>query len=562
MSDRSSFRSSAFFLHCEILLLLVTLLAPIFIMRRKSITFDEVSHLPAGYSYWVRRSVQYNQQHPPLIKEICALPLFLAGIKSTKTFPENEWIYGQNFLFGPSADASRITFLGRLPVVLIATGLAFLVLAWTRALWGRAAGILSLCLYTFDPTITAHSQVVTTDVGVAFFSALYLFSLRRYLARRSTKRLIVTGVLLGLALGSKFSAVVLLPITICLVLIVAVSQRPDTAETLSNATLGSQSDATGPPAAGFRGSSQSSLEGMNKRQRLIVSELISTVCLFGLASVVVWFLYMCPKDPLFYWRGIQLVHQDHPANSNFYLMGSLKPGGWKLYLLVAWLVKTPIPSMILLGAAVVMFFRGRRSSLLDEAFLIIPALGFFIFYSIFGDNIGVRYLIPCFPFFFIFTGRLVTEIARCKRVYKLALASLLIWYLTEYVAIMPDHLSYFNQIAGGPEGGIEWLDNSNVDWGQGLFQLRDFIEGNGIEDYAFFYFGVADPTYYGIHGRRIEDFSFMLRPTYGTVILSAHGIPRARDVLKRAFGDGPLNWLKHTRPWAIVGHAYYVYEIR
>lgn len=535
---------------CQGLLLSVTLLAPLLIMRHKSVTFDEVTHLPSGYSYWKRRSIQYNQQHPPLVKEICALPLVLMGVQGPAEYPENEWTYGQSFLFRPSADASRLVFWGRVPAVLLSVGLAGLVMLWSQKLWGKAAGLLSLCLYAFDPTLTAHSQLITTDVGVGFFSTLYLFSLRTYLARPSRKRLAVTGLLLGLALGSKFSAVVLIPVSAALMLIAARSRKSDW------------------PASDWENGKAGTASARSAEIRIpltptrLCSRLLPSIFILTLASTIVWVLYFCPRDPLFYWRGIQSVNQDHPSAAYYYLMGSLKPEGWKLYLLVAWLVKTPLPSLLLLAVATGLFWSGQRKGSLDEAFLILPALSFFAFYSALGDNIGVRYLIPCFPFFFIFTGRLASRLQAARQVYKLALASLLIWHISEYVAITPDHLSYFNQIAGGAEQGIDWLDNSNVDWGQGLFQLRDFLETSRIEDFAFFYFGTGEPEYYGVRGRRIEDFSFVVRPTYGVVILSAHGIPRARDVLYRAFGSGPLNWLLHTKPRAIVGHAYFVYEIQ
>jgi hypothetical protein len=280
------------------------------------------------------------------------------------------------------------------------------------------------------------------------------------------------------------------------------------------------------------------------------------------AAFIVWAAYFFPKDPLFYWKGIQTVNRDRGVQPYFYLLGTLKPGGWKTYLLIAWLVKTPIPSLLLTVAAVAMSIKGWRTTWFDEAFLVVPAVGYFFFYSMFADNIGVRYLIPCFPFLYIFTGRVVQGLRSASLVYKLLFSALLAWNVSEYVAIAPDHLSYFNQIAGGADNGMEWLSDSNLDWGQGLIQLRRFLEEQKISDYAYFYFGTADPEYYGIRGRRIEGFDFVIRPTRGVVIMSSHLVTRARDVLDRVFGNGPLNWLRRQEPVHIVGHAYYVYEIR
>jgi len=425
-------------------------------------------------------------------------------------------------------------------VILLSVALGFLVMTWSENLWGKSAGLLALCLYAFDPTITAHSQVVTTDVGVAFFATLYLFQLRAYLKNPSNFRLITASVALGFALGSKFSAIVLFPISVCLIFIDLQYEAKGTEHTLeSSHPLGRQVN----------------------WKKLVLRLVWRMTFISVVASTVVWLLYFCPLDPWFYLKGIWSVHRDHPSNSFYYLMGTLQPGNRKYYLLIAWLIKTPLPSLILLIIAVWLCFRGKRAAPIEEAFLLLPSIGFMLFYSFLGDNIGVRYLIPCFPFLFIFAARICSSAIR-DRVYRIVVVALLVWHVAEWLSISPDHLSYFNQIAGGATKGVDWLDNSNVDWGQGLFQLRDFLHREQINDFAFFYFGTGDPAYYGIHGRRIEDFTFMLHPTYGTLVLSAHAIPRTRDILYRVFGDGRSNWLLHLKPRAIVGHSYFIYDIR
>jgi Dolichyl-phosphate-mannose-protein mannosyltransferase len=515
-------------------LLAIVFAVPVLIMREKSATFDEVAHLPAGYSYLVRHSILYNLQHPPLIKEICAIPLLFMKVDLPPGPHLNEWDFGKDFLF--RQNAHQLLFWGRVPAVALSLALAFVVLQWATTLWGKSGGFLALFLYAFDPTITAHAQLITTDIGLALFSTVYLWRLRAYLHQPSARNALLSGLTLGLALGAKFSAVVLIPVSLML---------------MGAAAIWSP-ESEGQPSNG-RG-------GLAKRRLVLHGVAFAGMML--LAAAVLWTLYFFPKDPSAYWKGIQLVNQDRGSSPYFYLMGELRPGGWDSYFLIAWLVKTPIPALVLLGAGLVMLASGRRARWLDEAFLLVPAVSYFIFYSVFADNIGVRYLIPCFPFLFIFAGRLAQIVERARPLRSLLLGTLLVWSLVEYMTIMPDHLSYFNQVAGGAEGGVEWLDHSNLDWGQGLMQLQKFIQENAIEDYAYFYFGTADPGYYGIKGRRITDFEFLLRPTRGLVILSVHFIPRGRDVLDRVFGRGPLNWLRHQNPIQIVGHAFYVYEIR
>ena len=537
-------------------------------MGRKSATFDEVAHLPAGYSYLATRSIRINPQHPPLIKEICALPLLFMGVRmpvdpetlrNTPVSLTYQWGFGKRFLYQQGErNADRILFWGRVPAVLLSLGLAALVMIWAGRLWGGSAALLALFLYVFDPTITAHAQLVTTDVGLAFFATLFLFALRRYVGKPSGGRLLLSGAALGLALGAKFSAVILIPVA-ALLAALAAWKGGGAGESAGKAPErgrpGREARRAGGPAA------HSPADGRARRGRVLAS--LGAVGLMLLISfAVVWALYFFPTDPLFYLRGMEAVNRDHDPGYLPYLLGEVKPGGWRTYLLIAYLVKTPIPFLLLLGASAVFFLRGRRSGWLDEAFLILPALAFFAGYSFTADNLGVRYLIPCLPFLFIFASRLSPQAASAGRWARTALAAALVWILVEFAAVWPDHLSYFNEITGVPPRGVEWLDDSNLDWGQGLIQLRDYLQERPPGDFRFCYFGSGEPAYYGIRGRTITVGALAGPPESGTYILSAHCVARARARLFSLHGEGAGNWLFHARPAAVVGHAYHVYEIR
>ncbi|PYV90665.1 MAG: hypothetical protein DMG05_09680 [Acidobacteria bacterium] len=561
MINSESFGLSSIGSAVRITLPIITFLVPVLIMKDKSATYDEVAHLPAGYTYLTTGIIKLNQKHPPLIKEICAFPLLFLDIKpllDKKTLqginidPAYEWNYGRNFLYHEDHDADRVLFWGRVPALLLSVGLAVLVGAWSKRLWGEPASFLALFLYAFDPTITAHAQLVTTDVGFAFFATLFLFLLRRYLESPSRKGLILSGLFLGLALGTKFSAVVLIPMLVFLVILAAWKQECGAIRhTVVNAGLVSRS----------RGVNLTNLLRQHSRPKRMIAALAASALMILVALSVLWLIYIFPTDPFIYFKGLKAVNKDHDPNFLYYLMGELKPGGWRTYFLIAWLVKTPIPSLLLLAAATLLFFWGNRAFWLDEAFLVIPGISFFIGYSLAADNMGVRYLIPCFPFIFIFTARVAGEFFVKKRSMVTALAILLGWYFIEFVTIYPDHLSYFNEIAGGSRHGPEWLDDSNVDWGQGLIQLRHYLQENPPKGYWFCYFGSAIPKYYGISGRSFDDLSIISPPLKGTIFMSAHCVARARAIMNSLYGSGPENWISHTLPKAIVGHAYYVYEI-
>ncbi len=537
-------------------LLALAFAAPLLILRSKSVTYDEVTHLPSGYSYLATGEIHLNPQHPPLMKELCAYPLLFLNLKNPihwdtlkrPDLPQGfEWAFGREFLF--SQDADRILFWGRVPAVLTSLCLAGLIMVWAGQLWGKAAGVLALALYVFDPTITAHAQLVTTDIGCAFFSTLFLFLLRRFLKNPCWTNLALPGLSLGLALGTKFSALILLPIAFLLI-------------ALNTWTKG-RSLATGPEATDARSKllvvfrqflSDFDDSSLFKRLR---GAFLFAVLTVGLAYLVLWALYFFPQDPLFYWQGMKTVYRDHAPNHEFYLMGELSKQGWWYFLFVAWLVKTPVATLLILGAAVVLFICGKRRSWLEEAFVAVPAIIYFAAYSAGASNLGIRYLIPCFPFLFVFSARVASWAAGRAAV---ALLACLLWLGWEFASIWPDHLSYFNQLAGGPNHGTEWLDDSNVDWGQGLIQLREYLKRRPIGDYWFCYFGSAVPGYYGVQQKPIANEGLM-KPQ-GMLILSAHCVARMRAVLRRQFGTSSENWMLHKVPQDIVGHAYYIYDFR
>jgi hypothetical protein len=500
---------------------------PASFLGRKSGTFDELAHLPAGYSYWATHEIRLNPMHPPLVKELCALPLLLmdvrlpadaASIRGSTVDPLYQWEFGRRFF--AANDPVRMLFWGRLPAVLLSLALALLVYAWAGELWGAGGGLLALFLYVFDPSVTAHAQLVATDVGLALFATLFVFTLRKALARPTAASVTAAGAALGLALATKFSALALLPTALVLVAIDRWQRGGEAAP----------------------------------RWKSLAGVLLAA----AVACVVLWATYFFPADPFFYWRGFHDVYVDQRPGYFPVLLGDFRPAG-PHHLLVAWLVKTPLPVLILFAGAAVAAFRGRSRGLREEAFLLVPALALFAVNAFFSAALGVRYLIPVFPFLFVFTGRLGTILETGSRRTGLAIAALLAWAVVEFVAISPDHLSYFNQIAGGPRGGVRWLDDSNVDWGQGLVQLRDYLEQHPAPGARLCYFGTFDPRSFGVFLPELEPEQ-LISPRPGTLILSAHCVARTLAWANHT-GDGRAAWLRAAEPKAIVGHAYWVYEI-
>jgi hypothetical protein len=142
------------------------------------------------------------------------------------------------------------------------------------------------------------------------------------------------------------------------------------------------------------------------------------------------------------------------------------------------------------------------------------------------------------------------------------LAGLVAWSAAGALAIHPDYLAYFNPIAGGPDGGPRYLLDSNIDWGQDLPGLADYLRKQGHAGPVYFgYFGEDAPERWGLEPRQV------FRGARGVVAVSVnylYGMPyRTYSFTDWAVYRYPPNyfgWLRREKPVAVIGHTIYVYR--
>jgi hypothetical protein len=513
-------------------------------MRLFTATSDETTHLPSGYTYVATGGIRLNPQHPPLVKLLAGIavaplrPRLDLEQPAWRSEPPNEWEFGRNFLY--SNDADRLLLFGRMPVVFLAVVLGIYVWRWARERFGEIAGVAATALFAFCPTLIAHAHWVTMDVPLAAFSTLALYELRAWLLRGGTGRLLRAGVGLGLALATKFSAIVLFAVETAL-LGLAASLPP----------RGCDAGEASP-----RLRSPLTVEEPAARARAAVA---GWIVLAGTAFVVVWAAYLFPADPFFYWKGLLLVNKDHDPTYAAYLMGHFKVGGFWSYFPVAFLVKTPVPTLILLALGIGLGFRhGARAHSLEEILIYVPALAFFAATIAFAANIGVRYLIPVLPFVWILASRAAAFLFERGLLGRIGLVVLGLWLAIGTARIYPDHLAYFNEIAGGPSRGIEWLDDSNLDWGQDLKRLKAWMDENGVATVRLLYPWNGSPDYYGIRYEPVTKEDWFDAPRPGLYAVSAMGLVRGR--LSARTEGAASDWLDRYRPVARVGYSFYIYR--
>lgn len=594
------------------------------VSRIKTPAFDEPAHIAGGLSYILTDKFVVNLQHPPLLQELSGLFALVSGAHwpdSTEAHrllagtPDIhlQWAVGNEIIQANGPD--KVTFYSRLPFALLGAFLGVLIYIWGRQTLGEVAALGALFLYVLDPTIVAHSALVGTDTGMAAFTLLLVSALWAYVHDPSFRRLLFCGLVMGLVLATKFSAPVLVPVSAVLLLAGARWQPEGAAKNLhgyivpkqpiDSATPGPTNVNSGKKApkrqerarkivgsnrlrylrAGGKGqhgasdlanadnSSVLGLQHVSATYRSFATVGLAFLSMCLVAFVLVQGLYFFSSNPLAYAHGLTLVNRDHDPNYQAYMAGHLQP--WILvYFGVAYLLKEPIASIILVGIGFFVIVRTNVISRLLKLFLLLPPMILFAAYTLFADTGGIRYVIPVLPFAHLMGGFGLAKLFCDGGTWKRCLAgAFCIWMVLSAVSIFPDSLSYFNELAclaeptriglsGGTNCGPLWLDDSNVDWGQGLKQLKAWMNryGHGRTIHLA-YFGTFPPqTYLGSSLETIGVPELFRDPTPGLYVVSSHFVARV-PALGMALGTWDGSWLRRTSPTAIVGHCLYIFDI-
>jgi len=179
-----------------------------------------------------------------------------------------------------------------------------------------------------------------------------------------------------------------------------------------------------------------------------------------------------------------------------YLCGEYSTTGWASYFPIAFLIKTPVATLVLLAAGLAALLL-RRVTVCSPV-LLIGLLGFVAAHgasSVTANlNIGHRHLLPLYPVVCVLAGGAVAWFGR--RGPRLAVAGLLIWLAGANLTTFPHYLAYFNELVGGRTRGHLYLADSNLDWGQDLFRLAAWARAHPDEPLKLAYFGSAPPPAY------------------------------------------------------------------
>lgn len=526
-STASARRSRLFGLLLPILLLLVLFGLTYGAARHDSGTMDEPPTLLAGHYLWKTGRYNIDREHPPLARLIEALPLLALPVETARSNPDGSmppyWPLSVEFLYENTVPADRMLMPARLMVIGLSMLLGIFLWWWGNRLFGPPAGVVALLTCTFSPLILAHGHLATTDLAIALAFPLALFGLHRYVEHPTGSMAMGAGLGLGIALATKGSAVILLP-TFLFILAWTWRQKPPTREVfLKHSTL-----------------------------CLATSAVVITAIYFGDFGA----FFASVKEVLFH----------SAAGHENYLLGRLSVSGSPVYFLVAFLLKTPIPFLILLVSALVML-RSSPQREFVTLWLVFPSALFFGVASLSDLQIGLRHLLPIFPLLFLIAAEAGGRLWRHERLGpRLLLGLLALGMAVDTARAHPHYIAYFNQLIGDPDAAIDYLADSNLDWGQELRHLDGYLRDAGLGGVYLSYFGNADPEAYGL--RYLPVYYESSRPRRGDPNLDLRSEPRALLAVSATHIQGVYRptpeafaWLAEREPEAILGHSLFLYDL-
>ena len=506
----------------------------------KSATFDEVAHLGGGYFQWADGDYRFNAESGVLVQRWAAWPLLALGVRGPAAdHPArdnaNVWVLGQELLYGQGNDAQTLLTAGRGMITLLSMLLGGVVYGWSRALFGRAGALLSVGLYALSPTLLAHARLVTADLAAALFFLLATGAIWRLLERVTPIRLAAAAAATAGLLLLKMSGLLILPVAAVLILVRLGSRRGleiawgswrheartagrrlATVAVLAMVTAGLVALVLW-GAYGFRFSAARP-DGAPASTFLHPWESTGLAAPVAVALGVARHLELLPEAYLW---GLAYTLRTTGERDAF-LRGRTSDTGWWWFFPYAVTVKTPLALFGLLGLAAAAWrwapWRSQASA--------VPLWTLLAVYWLFALsshlNIGHRHMLPTYPLMFIFAGAAGRWLRRRSLVAAGAVLVCAAAFAWESWAIRPHYLSYFNQLAGGPQGGYRHLVDSSLDWGQDLPGLAAFATGlDGSEPLYAAYFGAARPAYYGMEARWLYSFFPLADPTRPPVPLEA-----------------------------------------
>jgi hypothetical protein len=559
---------------------------------------DEVGHLPAGCLILEYGIFDLYKVNPPLVKSVAAIPVVLSAPKydwsdfDASPGERSEWAVGNAMIRVNGFDSFRLFTLARWALVIFWLTGAFTVWRWARLLAGDASAFAAVTMWSFTPEVTGWTATICPDSAAASMGILCAWYLRKWLIDQRWRSAILAGAVLGLCWLTKSSWLIL--VVIIPLLVITTHRRVPGRSVMQCAMLFVTAIYVLNSGYAFNGSFQPLGEYRFFSRTLAGNDadgaLRPRIASHAGNRFEDTILRSVPVPlPQSFVEGIDLQKWDFEDGKWSYLRGEHKFGGWWYWHAYAVAVKTPLGLLLVLGfcAAVdlraLVKHRRRVSTTCDRSgacpaqpqselweclLLLIPAASLFVLVSSqTGFSRYLRYVLPCYPFVFIYASRVFsaesvrTGWARPRWVRAgcwLALA----WSTVAAIANSPHSISYFNEASGGPENGPSHLLGANIDWGQDVLLLSRWVAEHEPQPLFLAVYSQFNPT--------IANISYEAPPSNkapepgnnreGAVCAPVPGWYAVS--MNYLYGpDDRFDYLRDKAPFCRIGHSIYVYDL-
>ena len=518
---------------------------------RMGVTADEVVHLTGGYSYWKFNDYRLHPENGTLPMRLAALPLLDMDLK----FPPPDdpaWLgskvnlVGEKFFHQLGNPLAAMLQRGRAMIALLGVFTCWLTWRWATGLFGRAAGWLALALAVFCPALLAHGGLITSDMALTAFALAALSAVWLLLHRATWGRLMAATLACGACFLAKMSGAIIVPLIGVLLLLRWLRPAPYVIALGGRARWLRRRAATGTAALGLLlvvGAGSLALLWANYSFRFeafnpslapaqyyfswdVILDRAplewhddSELAKFapgrrelrpegGMVKLVDFLRAHRLMPDAFLWGFAHTYKFSKERPSYFF--GDYRKTGWPLFFPAAFLLKTTLPALLLMGAGIVAvlrpprcatrLIRARRPGAL--AYRAAPLLLFFAVYWLLAVNmtlnLGHRHILPIYPICYIFAGAAVLWAAgRSRRLVAILLGLAVLLHAGDSLAARPFYLSYFQPLLGGTNRAYHYFVESSLDWGQGLPDLKTWLdrkEAAGDRRPVFLtYFGADSP---------------------------------------------------------------------
>ncbi len=494
-----------------------------------SLTNDEPMEITNGFFYLTHGDVLSHAKHPPFSKALEALPLLALHLKESQDSTDAMDRAYQFFFKDNVGQLGAITTGGRLSSLILGLGIGFLLWGVTRK-ESLPVLLFALGLWAFDPTLSAFSGLAVADVPVTFFFFAAVLAFKRSQEDKSWKSALLAGVLCGMAVTCKFSALVLIPVFFILDFF---TSRFELKLFLASWRLGAENFKRWLwGAAGF---------GL----WVFLLYLPGTLCLPGRLSSFRYF-----------WDGFQEMagYKGHAA----YFMGRVGRENYWAYFPTAFLLKNPLPFLALLiaGFSLVVFRKMNR-----PLWQGLPGVVFFAAIMPTQD-LGIRYLLPAYPFFILVASHAAGwfwEKTKKKPLWKIPLVGLALFQVVSMGLNFPHAVSYFNELVA-PERKFFWLGDSNLDISQDLGRLAQTAKQKGWKRVKLAYLGGVDPSAYGLLWEPWRQKDLWKGPQPGEIYAVNASFFQLAPVFYPETMEIATGWLSQATPSGKINDTWYYFE--